>query len=631
MQFCSECYFVLFLVRNGENAVGQVKVKPVGKLIILLLVGGAAFGAYRMFGSKLIPTAPDKPPVTPNVGELPENKTLGNTPNTNIKVTMPGTEPGCPDKPEVRYLCWAWNAQMGAMFANGGPQATSGSLMCQKGVNLKFIRQDDVSKMQEALIAFATALSQGDSNPSAGAHYVAIMGDGAATFLQTLNEKLKRLGPEYIGRVVGTIGFSLGEDKFMGLPQWKVDPNSARGGVVSGYLRDGDWNIAQKWLSDNGLPNNPDEKTYDPNALNWVSANDYLDACEKYITGYTEERPVVRNGKKTGETKRITIGGVVTWTPGDVNIAQKKGGLVSIASTKEYSSQMPCTIIGINKWMKANRSTVENMLEAFWEGGDAVKSSSEAMQRAGEISAQIYKEQDAAYWIKYARGVTEKDAQGISVELGGSKVNNLTDALYTFGLVKGSQNLFAATYTLFGDIVKQQYPELVPTYPPVSEILDTSYIEAVAKRAAPAATAVAKVQNPFVGGNQGGGKGKPKPVVLSRRNWNIQFQTGKDTFTPSSVKTLSVLRRDLLVAGNTYVDIHGHTDSIGNPITNKTLSEKRAFAVKKWLEKQAPLNFPQGRIKVYAHGQDQPLEPNSSEAGRSKNRRVEIVLSTSGS
>ncbi|RYG23556.1 hypothetical protein EON82_13655 [bacterium] len=60
------------------------------------------------------------------------------------------------------------------------------------------------------------------------------------------------------------------------------------------------------------LKNNPDEKTYDPDALNWVAANDYLDAAEKYTAGYSEVRDVVRNGRRTGETKRIRVDSVVT-------------------------------------------------------------------------------------------------------------------------------------------------------------------------------------------------------------------------------------------------------------------------------------------------------------------------------
>lgn len=602
-----------------------MKIKPAGKLIILILVVGFAFGLWRMFGSKLAPDAATKQSVDVKVGELPKmGNTDSNTPST--PVSMPGNQTANSNSPEVRFLIWAWNAQMGALFSNGGAQTTEGSLMAKRGVNLKFTRQDDVGKMQEELLAFATALSQGEAQPTKGTHFVAIMGDGGATFLQTINDKLKRLGPEYIAKVVGAIGFSRGEDKFMGLPQWKTDPNSARGGVVAGYLRDGDWNIAQQWLSVNDLPNNPDEKTYDPDALNWVAANDYLDAAEKYITGYSEERPVVRNGKRTGQTKRITVNGVVTWTPGDVNVAKKKGGLVSIASTKEYNSQMPCIVIGIDKWCKANRATVENMLAAFLEGGEAVKSNPQAMRRAAEISAQVYNEQNADYWEKYAKGVTETDAQGLQVELGGSSVNNLAEALLTFGLVQGSQNLFAATYSVFGDIVKQQYPEILPTYPPVSQILDTSYLQAVSRKVSPTQVAVNKVKPVF----KPIGKNTTKPVIIGRRNWNIQFKTGSAAFTPSTQQTLAALRRDLLIAGNTYIEIHGHTDNVGDAAKNMKLSEDRGFAVQGWLEKQSALNFPANRIQVIPHGQTLPRKSNSTEAGRAANRRVEIVLKSAG-
>src|SRR5438445_266457 len=71
---------------------------------------------------------------------------------------MPGSAPVCTNLTEVRFLVWAWNAQMGAMFANGGPQATRGSFACNNQVNLMLKRQDDTGKMQEELIAFATEL-----------------------------------------------------------------------------------------------------------------------------------------------------------------------------------------------------------------------------------------------------------------------------------------------------------------------------------------------------------------------------------------------------------------------------------------------------------------------------------------
>jgi ABC-type nitrate/sulfonate/bicarbonate transport system substrate-binding protein len=385
----------------------------------------------------------------------------------------PGAEASaCAGKPEVRFYIWAWNAQMGMILSNGGKQAGPASAMCKHGVNLKLIREDNTDQMQALMATFAEGLKKGEAQPAKGAHFVAIMGDGSAVFLKGLNDRLRKLGPEYTAAVVGSAGYSRGEDKFMGPAAWKKDPNKARGGLVAGVLRDGDWNIALKWLGDNKIHNNPDETTYDPNALNWVNASDYIDAAQKYVSGFCTELKNV----KTGQKEKHCVDGVVTWTPGDVTVAEKKGGLVSIVSTKENRMQMPNVIIGNKKWMAANRDTVKGMLAATFEGADAIKKEPTALKKAAEMSAAVYGEKDGAYWQKYFTPVTEKDKQGQAVELGGSTVNGLADNVQLFG-IGGKTDYFAATYTTFADIVKSQYPQLLPAYDPVTDVVDLSYLK----------------------------------------------------------------------------------------------------------------------------------------------------------
>ena len=610
----------------------MAKLTTAGKIGSLIIIAGVLFGGYRIFtarGGSLASLAPDAKGTGTNVVQKVElsNDTVQGGGTTVSNASLPEDGAGCTQLPEIRVLHWAWNAHLGAMFAVGGPESSKGSLACKYGVNVKWTRQDDSGKMQEALVAFAQALKNGDANPTAGAHFVTIMGDGGAQFLAGVNKTLARLGPEYTAKVVGAIGYSRGEDKLMGPSAWKTNPAASRGGVCSGYLRDGDWNIALKWLGDNGLKNNPDEKTYDPDALNWVAANDYLDAADKYITGYTEVRPVVRNGRRTGETKRIAVDSVVTWTPGDVNVATKKGGLQNIVSTREYSTQMPCIVIGIDKWMRSNSQQVTNMLRAFLEGGDVVKSSPQAFTKATEIEDKVFGEKNTgpAYWERYYKGATDPDKTGTPVELGGSYTGGLADALATFGLGTGTANLFEATYTAFGDLVKQQYPALMPSYPPYSQIVDLSYLKALAAKSNVSVASIAKAV-PKVTPKRNGGR----TVVLSRRVWNIPFNTGKATFSPQATQSLEQMRRDLLIASGATVEIDGHTDNQGNPAANMALSEARAFAVQKWLQNRGAANFGKDRFQVSAFGSTHPVAPNTTPAGRAQNRRVEIVLKTNG-
>jgi OmpA-OmpF porin, OOP family len=585
-----------------------------GRILVTLLILAALWGVkWLVLDSGMVLKKTET--SSQEVGKIDLPDAPKNASTTVPQAEMPSDKAANLSTPALRWQLWAWNAQMGVMFANGGANTTEGSLMAKNGVNLALTRQDDVPQMQASLIKFANEYK---SNPATneGTQFVSIMGDGAPAFLAGIQPELEKIGPEYKAQIIYTCGKSLGEDKLMGPASWKENPQNAKGGLCAAYLRDGDWNIVVKWCGDNGIKVNPDEKTYDPEAMNFYSADSYIDASQKYISDYSEDRPVVLNGKATGETKKVAINAVATWTPGDVMIAEKKGGLVSIVSTKEYRSQMPCVIIGIKKHMEDNRKTVENMIDAIAKGGDQVKSYSVALKKAGDISAKVYNEESGDYWVKYYNGVTTPDKQGQVVELGGSRVHNLGDNLEMFGLGQGSTNVFKIVYTVFGDIAKKLYPKLMPSYPPADDVIDLSYLKNVAGRTTNMAAADKVTFN----------SDDAIREKVAEKSWNIEFESGSNRLTPQAEKALQNLFNDLIVASNLKVEIHGHTDNAGDPNKNMQLSEDRAFAVKQWLEKKSSSNFPEGRLAIIAHGQMNPLVSNGTPEGKAKNRRVTIVM-----
>ena len=74
---------------------------------------------------------------------------------------------------------------------------------------------------------------------------------------------------------------------------------------------------------------------------------------------------------------------------------------------------------------------------------------------------------------------------------------------------------------------------------------------------------------------------------------------------------------------NVYLEIQGYTDATGTPQSNLRLGAERAEAVRRVLNKQGvALN----RMATISYGQDNPVAPNKTRAGRSQNRRVVIVV-----
>jgi outer membrane protein OmpA-like peptidoglycan-associated protein len=74
---------------------------------------------------------------------------------------------------------------------------------------------------------------------------------------------------------------------------------------------------------------------------------------------------------------------------------------------------------------------------------------------------------------------------------------------------------------------------------------------------------------------------------------------------------------------NVYLEIQGFTDSTGSAAWNLQLGSDRAEAVRRFLNQQGvALN----RIGTISYGQDNPVAPNNTRAGRAQNRRVVIVV-----
>jgi outer membrane protein OmpA-like peptidoglycan-associated protein len=71
-------------------------------------------------------------------------------------------------------------------------------------------------------------------------------------------------------------------------------------------------------------------------------------------------------------------------------------------------------------------------------------------------------------------------------------------------------------------------------------------------------------------------------------------------------------------------EIIGHTDNVGKPEFNKTLSKQRAESIKRFL---VSLGVNGSRLNAVGMGDTQPKSANDTEEGRMMNRRVEVKLS----
>ena len=117
---------------------------------------------------------------------------------------------------------------------------------------------------------------------------------------------------------------------------------------------------------------------------------------------------------------------------------------------------------------------------------------------------------------------------------------------------------------------------------------------------------------------------KPAPIEFQKLHFeDIQFENNKSDLPFVTPQCLLDLVSYLFQNPSKSIEIHGHTDEVGNAQANLSLSDRRANSVKTYLVDQG---ISSDRIKTIAFGNSKPKMKAITAEARKINRRIEIIL-----
>lgn len=104
---------------------------------------------------------------------------------------------------------------------------------------------------------------------------------------------------------------------------------------------------------------------------------------------------------------------------------------------------------------------------------------------------------------------------------------------------------------------------------------------------------------------------------------DVLFEFNSDVLSPYASDTIGQIGEVLKGVSGRTIAVEGHTDSIGTVQYNKDLSQRRARSVSNALQREG---IPSGQMEVRGYGEGSPIATNNTDAGRARNRRVEVII-----
>jgi OmpA-OmpF porin, OOP family len=108
----------------------------------------------------------------------------------------------------------------------------------------------------------------------------------------------------------------------------------------------------------------------------------------------------------------------------------------------------------------------------------------------------------------------------------------------------------------------------------------------------------------------------------------VNFRSGKSTIEPDSFMLLGKLGEAIKLFPDAGLTVEGHTDNQGSDSANLLLSQDRADAVRQYLISNLGANAE--KITSIGYGKAKPVTSNDTEAGRARNRRIDVVMKIDG-
>ncbi|NQV87283.1 MAG: OmpA family protein [Woeseiaceae bacterium] len=104
----------------------------------------------------------------------------------------------------------------------------------------------------------------------------------------------------------------------------------------------------------------------------------------------------------------------------------------------------------------------------------------------------------------------------------------------------------------------------------------------------------------------------------------LSFDSGKSQIKPEDFELLGKVEKAIDIFPRSELTIEGHTDAYGGDELNQKLSQERAESVRQYMINA--MRIPTYRLIATGYGETRPVSSNETEAGRARNRRIDIVI-----